>query len=1248
MTSRNPCQNLFRALCLAGGLILPHHGAARADDAEFFEKRIRPALVEHCHKCHSAGAESLKGGLALDSRDGLLAGGESGPAIVSGDPEASRLVRAIGHMDPDLQMPPKYKLPEEVRRDLMEWIRLGAPWPGSPAGAPSQQPPKEFNLAGRKESHWAWRPTQDSAPPPVRQTDWVENPVDQFILAGLEAQGLSPAKPASKAELLRRASFDLNGLPPTPEELEAFEEDSSVGAFATVVDRLLESPRFGERWGRHWFDLVRYAETYGHEFDYAILNAWRYRDYVIRAFNQNLPYDQFLREQVAGDLLPNPRWSPEGLNESVAATTFHWLGQQVHSPVDIRAYQLDRVDNQIDVLTKTFMGMTVSCARCHDHKFDAISTKDFYALFGVTASSRYSNTSLLNPEVNAPVIKELGGLKSEIRGELAKAWAKDVGELAAYIEAAESMALPPPATAEGSTPGMVVFEDFESGDYAGWEISGTAFGTAPHYKSNLPGYQGDVAPVGERFVNSHRPNDPSGVAGGDKAVGALTSRPFTVGHDYIHFLIGGGSHVGKTGIRLMIDGKEAAWVSGPSQNRMRPAKIATHNFRGKEARLVVADQEKGGWGNVGLDHIVFSDWDKVFDEANQPLPLSGSPAEFAKSRGLDPERLQAVAVLLNEAKDAPVAEAPTPNPSDITLFDAGAQSHDWLGQGEAFQAPRTQSGGLRLPPKGGTPAILAERAILSDAVHTRLEGALRTQTFTIERTHIHIRGGGEEARVNLVVDGFNLIRAPIYGGLRQDFRGGEPRWLTIDATMWVGHQAYLEFMDQTVADPAGDRAGGPDSYFWVSKILFSDKPAPPKLGGPPALAASKIGDPASIGALQAALQFWGAAGAGEPPAGFDSSMALAAQLAKAGFLPAIPPPAATLRESYDAAASRLTPPAYVPAITDGSPRNGHVFIRGNPRNLGDEVPRRFVEALDDSAFSQGSGRMELADRLLAKDNPLTARVRVNWIWHHLMGRGLVPSVDNFGVLGETPSHPELLDWLASRFVESGWDVKRLVRTVMLSNAYQMASRAASVEEAEKDPNNHLFHRANLRRLEGEVIRDSILAVAGTLDTTMFGASVPVHLTGFMDGRGRPGSSGPLDGAGRRTVYVEVRRNFLSPMMLAYDAPIPYTTVGRRTISNVPAQALILINDPFVLEQAERWAARLAASDDTDPARRIARMYLSALGRPPASGELAAALEFLREQLDLNGLSEAELAANTPAWADLCHVLLNTKEFIYIQ
>jgi len=1239
---------MFHALCLVGGLMLPQLAPSRADDAEFFEKRIRPALVEHCHKCHSAGAEPLKGGLALDSKEALLAGGESGPAIVPGDPEASRLARAISHMDPDLQMPPKYKLPEEVRRDLVEWIRLGAPWPGSPAAAAGQKPPKDFDLAGRRESHWAWSPTRDPAPPQVRNPDWVENPVDRFILAGLEAQGLTPAKPASKAELLRRATFDLNGLPPTPEELEAFEGDASAGAFATVVDRLLESPRFGERWGRHWFDLVRYAETYGHEFDYAILNAWRYRDYVIRAFNQNLPQDQFLREQIAGDLLPNPRWSPEGLNESVAATTFHWLGQQVHSPVDIRAYQLDRVDNQIDVLTKTFMGMTVSCARCHDHKFDAISTKDFYALFGVTASSRYSNTSLLNPEVNAPVIQELGALKAEIRRELAEAWAKDLGDLATHIQAAAEMAAPPQAPAEDSTPGMVVFEDFESGDYAGWEISGEAFGSAPQSKTDLPDYQGDVAPVGERFVNSHRPSDPAGVAGGDKAVGSLTSRPFTVGHDYIHFLIGGGAHKGKTGVRLLIDGKEAAWVSGSNQNRMRPAKMATHAFRGKTARLAVVDQEKGGWGNVGLDHIVFSDWDKVFDGANQPLKLFGSPAEFAKRRGLDPGRLQAVARLLDTSGAEAGSEPPMPSPNDLTLYDAGAHEHAWLGEGEAFQSVKTRPGGLVLPPKGGSPAILAEGAIQSDAVHTRLEGALRTQTFTIERTHIHIRGGGEEARVNLVVDGFNLIRSPIYGGLRQDFRGGEPRWVTIDAAMWVGHQAYLEFMDQSVADPAGDRAGGPDSHLWVSKILFSNDPAPPKRGRSPGLAAASAGDAAAVEALQAAVRFWGADTPGEPPAGFEASMEAASRLLTAGFLAGRPPQVAPLLERYDAAAARLTPPAYVPAITDGSPRNAHVFIRGNPRNLGEEVPRRFVEALDESAFSKGSGRLELAERLLAKDNPLTARVRVNWIWHHLMGRGLVASVDNFGVLGEKPSHPELLDWLASRFLESGWDMKRLIRTVMLSNTYQMASRDASAEAAEKDPNNHLFHRANLRRLEGEVIRDAILAVAGTLDPKMFGPPVPVYLTEFMEGRGRPGTSGPLDGAGRRTVYQEVRRNFLSPVMLAYDAPIPYTTVGRRTISNVPAQALILMNDPFVLEQARRWAGRLVEDGDADPSRRINQMYLAALARSPDSGELAAALEFLRERLDLNGLSESELASNTGAWADLCHVLLNTKEFIYIQ
>ncbi|HUQ69593.1 MAG TPA: DUF1549 domain-containing protein, partial [Planctomycetaceae bacterium] len=365
-----------------------------AEQIEFFEKRVRPVLVERCQKCHDA--KQHKGGLRLDSRAAVMRGGDTGPAVVAGDPKSSLLIEAVRY-DPDgYQMPPTGKLPDDAIAALTEWVRQGAPWPGEinvTAGTS-----KEFDLAARAQ-HWSFQPVRAVAPPSVTRDDWCRTPVDRFTLSKREQAGLSPAAEAEKRVLIRRVTYELTGLPPTPDEVAAFLIDDAPDAYERLIDRLLASPRYGERWARHWLDLVRYAETAGHEFDYEIPYAWRYRDYVIRALNDDLPYDRFVVEHFAGDLLPDPRREPQtGVNESAVATGFYWFGQGKHSPVDIRAEECDTVDNQLDVIGKTFQGLTIACARCHDHKFDAIRQADYYAFAGFLQSSRRTVTDVGPPE----------------------------------------------------------------------------------------------------------------------------------------------------------------------------------------------------------------------------------------------------------------------------------------------------------------------------------------------------------------------------------------------------------------------------------------------------------------------------------------------------------------------------------------------------------------------------------------------------------------------------------------------------------------------------------------------------------------------------------------------------------------------------------------------------------------------------------------------------------------------------------
>ncbi|MFM8217725.1 MAG: DUF1549 domain-containing protein, partial [Planctomycetaceae bacterium] len=496
------------ALCI--GLVVSISARAAEPspaDLEFFEKQVRPLLVEHCQKCHGPGKQ--ESGLRLDRRDGLERGGDGGAIIDRQAPASSRLLEVVGY-EGDIQMPPKGRLADDQIATLAEWVKRGAPWPAEKADSKTG----EFDLAARKAQQWALQPVQPQTPPEVRHPEWVFNEIDQFVVARLEAAGLAPSPVVNRRALLRRLSYDLVGLPPTPEELQAFEADGSPQAVESVIDRLLASPRYGERWARHWLDLVRYAETSGHEFDFEIPLAWQYRDYVVRGFNADVPYNQWVLEHVAGDLLPEPRRHPvEGFNESIIGTGFWFLGESKHSPVEIRVDAAERLDNQIDVFSKTFLAQTVACARCHDHKFDAISTADYHALAGFIQSSRQQLAWIDNPQLRAEPIARLKQLAEErSRGASAAAregWRAARPELQRLLLAAVQVLRPGASSSQPKEAGAkreqstdpleVVFEDFERETYAPWVASGTAFEGGPN-RLPLPDYQGDVHAVGQGLV----------------------------------------------------------------------------------------------------------------------------------------------------------------------------------------------------------------------------------------------------------------------------------------------------------------------------------------------------------------------------------------------------------------------------------------------------------------------------------------------------------------------------------------------------------------------------------------------------------------------------------------------------------------------------------------------------------------------------------------------------------------------------
>jgi hypothetical protein len=1079
-------------------------------EIEFFEKKIRPLLSERCYKCHSTRSEKLKGGLMLDSRESLLKGGDDGPVVQPGLPGKSKLIEAINYQNPDLQMPPKGKLADDQIADLTEWVKLGVPWPKEEPPKPAAGAPV-FDFEKRRREHWAWQPIRKSKLPVTKDPTWPRNEVDSFVLAGLEQHQLLPAPRADRRTLLRRLYFDLIGLPPTPAEIDAFLSDKTDSAFEKVVDRLLASSHFGERWARHWLDLVRYAETLGHEFDYPLQNAWRYRDYVIRALNSDVPYDQFVMEHVAGDLLARPRLNPsEGFDESVIGTAFFWFGQREHSPVDVRQHQAELIDNQIDVMSKTFLALTVSCARCHDHKFDAISTKDFYALYGVLEGSRYAQKSIDPPAL--PKIERLRTLKKEIRRTAVAEWSKQAPQISKYLLAAESVG-----------------------------------------------------------------------AGGTNAVAAgLDPERLARWHDAL----------------------EEKEVSDPAHPFYPWITLARKVPKPGQSFL-----ER--WENLSAQTKGI----RVAAETNQQVYATASERGF----------------------------------------------EGWFVDGDAFVLGAGGMGDFIVGDTNTPVRILSEPAVNDSVISRRLEGSMRSPGFKIERRYAHIYVAGRDARVRICVDNLTTIRDPIYGGLMKDLQNEQPKWLNFDLEMWRGHRAYIEFCDIVTPDPADEskREGGwgPLGYISASRVVFSDEAKPPRAGQPPP---SLLG-PSPASSLEAlaqkyqetterALKRWRS----------DQSAGWSDQAGELGLLNWLiqrrllgdPGSLVGLVQKYQDLEASLPQTARVPAMADGDGVDERVFVRGNHKTAGELAPRQFLAALADGnvkPFMRGSGRLELAQCLTAPSDPLLARVMVNRVWLHLFGRGIVPTPDDFGALGQPPTHPELLDWLAEWYrTKTGWSTKRLIRLLVTSNTYRMSSAPADADAEEKDPDNSWLHRMPLKRLEGEAIRDAMLAVSGRLDEKMFGPPVRVHLTEFMQGRGRPSSSGPMDGDGRRSVYLEVRRNFISPMMRAFDAPVPFTTIGRRTVSNVPAQSLILLNDPLIAQQAHAWARRILADPKATPEQRVEEIYLAAFARPPGAEERTKALAFLQKQGVAYGITPAQCWQNEKVWADLCHVVFNLKEFIFVE
>ena len=855
-------------------LMLVGLAALGQDNAEQFEMKVRPLLAKSCYGCHTGAA---MGGLRLDSREAVLKGGKSGAVVVVGKPEESLLVKALSYSHDGLKMPPSGKLSEAEIALVRDWVRDGLVFPSRVVEV-------------ERSTFWSFQPVKKVVAPEVKNAKWVRNSVDRFVLSRVEKEGLKLARMADRRTLLRRASYDLTGLPPTPEETRAFEMDRSASAWERVVDRLLGSSHYGERWGRYWLDVARYADDkLNSTQDEPYTNSFRYRNWVIDALNRDMPYKDFVKAQIAGDLM--------GGKEFVAGTGFFALSPEMQ-------------DERVDALTRGFLGLTVACAQCHDHKFDPIPTKDFYSLQGILNSSELNET----PLADAKVV------------EAWKAQKKD-------LEIVEKR-----------------IKDF-------YDTQGRVLGEALASQSSrfLMGTQGfgdvkalDVETLGrwKKYVGSER-----------------------LYHPFLNQF------------RLLVKAKAPE------------AELWTEARKLEELVLAIHEEKK------------------LVDEKNKVL------------LGVDPSR------------------------NDLSQTQLVAMDRDrtvlWR---DLFERSITDAGGA-----------------------------------------------------------FNYGSGVMYYG-----KGTIERFLNGSWKTYLEEQKSLE---------AAKKKALPEQYPYLQTLKDKEKPADMK-----------------------------------------------------------------------------------------------VLIRGDRNNQGEVAPRRFLAVLsgrDRALFHQGSGRLQLAEAVADDKNPLTARVIVNRVWQQHFGRGIVNTPSNFGQLGEKPSHPELLDYLAAEFVEQGWSLKKLHKQILMSATYGLSAEVVEANQS-KDPDNHLFWRANRRRVDAETLRDSLLFASGELDLSTAEKAMKLDDEKNL----------------KRTVYGFISRRKVDSTLALFDFPNPQATSEARMSTLVPPHRLFLMNSPFVAERAAALGKRLTGTD----AEKVGQAYRILYSREPDGTELKLGLQFLAQG----------------DWVQYARVLLGSNEFLFVN
>jgi len=1157
-----------------------------------FNRDIRPILSDHCFACHGPDEKARKAGLRLDLKEPAFSAAKSGAvAVVARDLEKSELIQRITTSDEDDRMPPVKKggkpLSEKQIDLLKRWVSEGADW----------------------QQHWAYAKPRRAEPPEVKNKNWNRNEIDGFILNRLDQEGLDPSPEAPKEKLARRAALDLTGLPPTVEELDTFLADNNPEAYEKMVDRLLASKAYGERQAMFWLDLARYGETQGYHHDNH-RDMWHWRDWVINAFNQNMPFDQFTTEQLAGDLLPKPT------RDQLIATGFHRNEMTTSEGGALpEEYSVKYVVGRVDTTARVWMGTSMACAECHDHKYDPITQKEFYQFFGFF--NNIAESGLDEPRVNAAPRLELKTADHDNR----------LTQLDAEISALELAH-------------RKITEETNSTYSASQEQW-----AARHREKSVDNW-GPLLPVGLSSKN--------GATLTSLADNTITVSGATPDRD-VYLLRLMTPDQGITALRLeaLPDLSLAHGKAGRSDNGefiLTRIEVVARSAAPERTKANTKPPELGSWWKLG--------------------PFGGASRKEAYDKDHGPE---AGVNLQASYQDGRIKwqEAPELKDGEVnSLSGTNAAIYFY----RTVRADQERWRELHLGSGGGIKVWLNGRLVHSNEGNRQAEAnqdkvqirvAAGENKLLIKATP-SIENGGLYIRLDPVPALERAVK--IAAAAADTSRGGYPVAGALDDLIETGwsidaasadakrpHFAWFRF---------SEAAGFAEGTEFEVKLIF-DAPVPRKTLARFRLAMTRSDDLANFFSLPDNVRSLLLIDAKELT---ESQARELQRYYREQFVPEAKNLVKVLNDKRtERQQFRDAIPVAMVMKENEKPRDTHLLVRGEYHNRGEKVIPGVPDAILRWPEALPKNRLGLAKWLLHADHPLTSRVLINHFWQQHFGTGLVKTAEDFGVQGERPSHPELLDWLATEFMRSGWNIKEIHRLIVTSATYRQDA-VASHRHLEKDPMNRLLARFPRQRLEAEGIRDLAMSASGLLNPKIGGLSVfPYQPPGLWEQVAFEGTRtweqnlSKGDDPYRRGLYVYWRRSIPYASFVTFDAPTRETCTVRRPRTNTPLQALALMNDPVYVEAARAFGHRIMQKGGNTAADRVQYAFRVCLSRNPTATELerlTKAFEtelehFLKKRADANQL--VNVGATPPpasvdllelaAWTVIGQVLLNLDEAI---